>query len=70
MEQKKIRELFLANGGYLRMSQALKAGISRHAFYALRDKGILMQESRGVYKLAGNPENTKYRLLYSEPSLS
>ena len=39
------------------MSQALKAGISRHAFYALRDKGILMQESRGVYKLAGNPEN-------------
>jgi predicted transcriptional regulator of viral defense system len=57
MEQKKIRELFLANGGYLRMSQAIEAGVSRHTFYALRDKGILMQESRGLYRLSDNPEH-------------
>jgi predicted transcriptional regulator of viral defense system len=53
MEQIKIKELFLANGGYLRMSQAIEAGASRHAFYALRDKGMIIQESRGLYRLFG-----------------
>lgn len=57
MEQKKIRELFLANGGYLRMSQAIEAGVSRHAFYALRDNGVLIQESRGLYRLSGQSDH-------------
>jgi len=57
MEQKKIIELFLANGGYLRMSQAIEAGVSRHAFYALRDNGILIQESRGLYRLSGQSDH-------------
>ncbi len=57
MEQDKIRELFLANGGYLRMSQAIEAGISRHTFYALRDKGKLIQESRGLFRLAEQPDH-------------
>ena len=52
MEYDKIKELFLAQGGYLRMSQAMKAGISRYTFYALRDQGLFVQESRGLYRLS------------------
>ena len=57
MEQNTIRELFLANGGYLRMSQAIEAGVSRHTFYTLRDKGKLVQESRGLFRLAEQPDH-------------
>lgn len=57
MEQSKIKGLFLANGGYLRMSQAIEAGVSRDAFYSLRDKGVIIQESRGLYKLAGQSDH-------------
>ena len=57
MEQDKIRELFLANGGYLRMSQAIEAGVSRHTFYTLRDKGKLIQESRGLFRLSEQPDH-------------
>lgn len=57
MEQNKIKELFLANGGYLRMSQAIEAGVSRHTFYTLRDKGMLIQESRGLYRLSGQSDH-------------
>ena len=34
------------------MSDAITAGISRRALYAMRDAGILTQLSRGVYRLA------------------
>ena len=57
MEQDKLRELFLANGGYLRMSQAIEAGVSRYAFYTLRDKGKLIQESRGLFRLSEQPDH-------------
>ncbi len=57
MKNNKINELFLANGGYLRMSQAIEAGVSRHSFYALRDKGMIIQESRGLYRLAGQSDH-------------
>jgi hypothetical protein len=57
MERNKIKELFLANGGYLRMSQAIEAGVSRHAFYALRDKGFFIKESRGLYRLSGQSDH-------------
>jgi predicted transcriptional regulator of viral defense system len=57
MEQNIIKELFLANGGYLRMSQAIEAGVSRDAFYALRDKGVVIQVSRGLYRLSGQSDH-------------
>ena len=43
------------------MSEALKRGISRYMLYKLKDKGIIEQISRGVYRLAalppiGNPD--------------
>lgn len=37
------------------MSEALKLGITRYMLYTLRDKGIIEQISRGVYRLADLP---------------
>jgi len=48
-------DIFRQHGGQLRMSEALAAGISRYMLYSLRDKGVIEQVSRGVYRLADLP---------------
>lgn len=47
--------VFRKFGGLLRMSEALEQGISRYMLYTLRDKGVIEQVSRGVYRLAELP---------------
>ena len=49
---KSIENLFLEHGGQLRMSEAIAAGMSRYMLYSLRDKGLIDQISRGLYRLA------------------
>ena len=48
-------EIFLKNGGQLRMSEAIAHGITRYMLYALRDKRVIEQVSRGVYRLKELP---------------
>ncbi len=45
-------EIFRSHGGILRMSEALRAGISRRTLYAMRDECVLELLSRGVYRLS------------------
>ena len=53
---KKPREkIFREHGGQLRMSEAVKLGITRYKLYSLRDKGIIEQVTRGVYRLVDLP---------------
>ncbi len=40
------------------MSEAINLGISRYMLYSLRDKGIIEQMSRGIYRLASLPAMT------------
>ncbi|ORC36480.1 transcriptional regulator [Marispirochaeta aestuarii] len=54
--KKTPEEIFLQHGGQLRMSQAIKLGINRYTLYSLRDRGIIEQVSRGVYRLASLPD--------------
>jgi predicted transcriptional regulator of viral defense system len=49
------RAIFRARGGILRMSEAVRLGLSRKALYAMRDTGVLEQLSRGVYRLRALP---------------
>jgi len=35
----------------MRMSEAIERGINRYMLYSLRDKGVIVQISRGVYRL-------------------
>lgn len=53
--------VFRRRGGVLRTAEALEAGVHPGTLYAMRDRGILEQVSRGVYRLAegmplGNPD--------------
>ena len=48
-------KIFRNFGGQLRMSEAIKHGITRYMLYSLRDKGIIEQISRGVYRLVELP---------------
>lgn len=43
--------IFQAHGGQLRMSEAIRHGISRYMLYNMRDKGIIEPVSRGIYRL-------------------
>ena len=48
-------EIFRKHGGQLRMSEAIKQGITRYMLYSLRDKGVIEQVSRGIYRLVDLP---------------
>jgi predicted transcriptional regulator of viral defense system len=45
-------EQFRRHAGGLRMAEALRLGISRKTLYAMRDAGVVVPVSRGVYRLA------------------
>ena len=49
------RALFRAHGGTLRMTEAVKLGVSRKKLYAMRDAGVVEQVSRGLYRLRELP---------------
>jgi predicted transcriptional regulator of viral defense system len=51
----KAKTLFRCHGGLLRTSEALRLGIHPRTLYAMRDKGMLEQLSRGLYRLAELP---------------
>jgi len=48
-------ELFRAHNGTLHTAEALRLGIHPRTLYALRDAGLLLQLSRGLYRLADLP---------------
>jgi predicted transcriptional regulator of viral defense system len=43
--------IFRKLGGQFRMSEALAHGVTRYMLYSLRNKGIIEQVSRGIYRL-------------------
>ncbi len=54
-------QIFRKHGGQLRMSEALACGITRYTLYALKDRGVVEQITRGIYRLRelpplGNPD--------------
>src|SRR5438105_15491898 len=51
----KEQDAIRSRGGLVRMSHALRLGISRKTFYAMRDAGVLEQLSRGLFRLRDLP---------------
>ena len=47
--------IFREYGGQLRMSDAIRHGISRYSLYKMRDNGTVEQISRGIYRLVDLP---------------
>jgi predicted transcriptional regulator of viral defense system len=53
--KKRPEDIFRKHGGQLRMSEAIEQGITRYMLYSLRNKGIIEQVSRGIYRLVELP---------------
>lgn len=47
--------IFRKHGGQLRMSEAIGRGVTRYMLYSLRDRGVIEQITRGVYRLVELP---------------
>jgi predicted transcriptional regulator of viral defense system len=50
-----VKQIFASSGGMMRTSEAIRAGIHPEELYAARDRGELLQVSRGVFRLADLP---------------
>jgi predicted transcriptional regulator of viral defense system len=48
-------DLFREHNGVLHTAEALRLGVHPRTLYALRDAGVLLQLSRGIYRLADLP---------------
>ncbi len=69
--KKSPEKIFRDHGGQLRMSEAIARGMTRYKLYSLRDKGIIEQVTRGVYRLSelpsiGNPDLVTVSLRYPD----
>jgi predicted transcriptional regulator of viral defense system len=53
--KKSPEEIFRMHGGRLRMSEAIARGITRYTLYSLKNKGVIEQVSRGIYRLVELP---------------
>lgn len=53
--KKNAEDIFRSCGGQMRMSEAIKHGITRYMLYKMRDEGIIEPVSRGVYRLTELP---------------
>ena len=51
----RYEDIFRKHGGQLHMAEAIKLGISRYMLYSLRDRGVIRQFSRGIYRLTNLP---------------
>jgi predicted transcriptional regulator of viral defense system len=52
---KKAIQIFNENKGIMRAAEALDAGIASKTLYSMRDQGVIIRLSRGLYKLADAP---------------
>lgn len=51
----KAIEIFSQRNGFLSTTEAISLGIQPRTLYEMRDSGLLVRESRGLYRLADGP---------------
>ena len=50
------KQIFLQHNNFLRATDAIQLGIQSRTLHQMRDTGILVRESRGIYRLADGPD--------------
>ena len=58
-----VIKIFQKNNGVMRSSQLFELGIQPRILYAMRDNGLVVQEARGLYRLANEQ-------VWSDPDLA
>lgn len=59
----KAIETFRSHSGLLRTQQAIDEGIAPRTLYQLRETGVIMRESRGLYRLADTEQSAFFDLV-------
>ena len=49
----RANKIFQDHNGFLRTHQAIRLGIAPRTLYKMRDTGLILRESRGLYRLVG-----------------
>ncbi len=57
--ERQALDIFKANGGILRTSNAIRSGIHPRTLYALKNAGLLEQLQKGLYCIPGLPSHTQ-----------
>ena len=65
----RYEKMFAENSGILRASAAVELGVPRHIIYRMLEKGLLIREAQGIYRLPGsdltaNPDLVKSACVY------
>lgn len=60
----KAKAIFQEHQGVMRTSQAIRMGIAPRTLYAMRDAGTILQEGRGLYRLAGTSAGSYTDLIH------
>jgi predicted transcriptional regulator of viral defense system len=50
------KQIFSEHNNFLSATEAIQLGIQSRTLYQMRDTGILVRESRGIYRLADGPD--------------
>lgn len=58
-----VLKIFQENHGAMRSSRLFELGVQPRTLYAMRDNGLIVQEGRGLYRLAGGQ-------VWSDPDLA
>jgi predicted transcriptional regulator of viral defense system len=58
-----VIKIFQKNNGVMKSSQLFKLGVQPRVLYEMRDKGLVIQEGRGLYRLANEQ-------VWSDPDLA
>lgn len=56
-------EIFSDHNGFLRTQQAIQLGIAPRTLYKMRDAGMILRESRGLYRLADVEPSSHHDLI-------
>ena len=56
-------KVFQDHHGILRTQQAIRYGVAPRTFYYMRDSGVILRESRGLYRLADTEINSNTDLI-------
>ena len=58
-----VIKIFQKHNGVMKSSQLFKLGVQARILYAMRDHGLVLQEGRGLYRLANEQ-------VWSDPDLA
>ncbi|MCK5760408.1 MAG: type IV toxin-antitoxin system AbiEi family antitoxin domain-containing protein [Candidatus Delongbacteria bacterium] len=59
----KAEKIFRKHGGQLKMTEAIRLGITRYTLYSMCEKGIVEKVARGIYRLKSMPIESEHDII-------